>query len=417
MKPFKTLILLDSSYPFDSWGIFIENEIKYLSAAFDKVYVFSTSESTAYIYTPLQNMIVFRKPISLNLLQKILCFKFVFSSYFFNELCFIRRTLRLPVSFYKLRIFLTEIYKANILYNFIRHQLNDELRKKNNQLFIYSYWNNYLAITATLLKKTHKLPKAFSRAHGWDVYFERHPENYLPGKSILYRGLDAIYFISKHGFQYSKNKIGNFPNLEISKLGINNNIAPDFGKKNIPFHLVSCSSIISLKRIDLIIEAISLVSEEYSIRWTHIGSGILAEKIKVLAEEKLATKYNITYNFQGYLENDQVINFHRTENVHILINVSISEGIPVTIMEAMSCGIPCIATNVGGTSEILEDGKNGILLNADPLPHEIADVLKEYLIMDEDIYIEQCKAAYTTWKEKYNAEINYKDFVKKISCL
>ena len=34
---------------------------------------------------------------------------------------------------------------------------------------------------------------------------------------------------------------------------------------------------------------------------------------------------------------------------HVFLNVSSSEGVPVSIIEAMSFGIPCIATNVGGT--------------------------------------------------------------------
>lgn len=46
----------------------------------------------------------------------------------------------------------------------------------------------------------------------------------------------------------------------------------------------------------------------------------------------------------------------------MFINVSSSEGLPVSIMEACSFGIPIIATNVGGTAEIVQAGVNGILL-------------------------------------------------------
>jgi glycosyltransferase involved in cell wall biosynthesis len=40
---------------------------------------------------------------------------------------------------------------------------------------------------------------------------------------------------------------------------------------------------------------------------------------------------------------------------------SLSEGIPVTILEAMASGVPVAATNVGGVSEILDDSVTGLL--------------------------------------------------------
>ncbi|MFR4320263.1 MAG: glycosyltransferase [Blautia massiliensis (ex Durand et al. 2017)] len=45
------------------------------------------------------------------------------------------------------------------------------------------------------------------------------------------------------------------------------------------------------------------------------------------------------------------------------MNVSSSEGIPVSIMEATSFGIPGIATDAGGTKEIIRDKENGVLLS------------------------------------------------------
>lgn len=90
------------------------------------------------------------------------------------------------------------------------------------------------------------------------------------------------------------------------------------------------------------------------------------------------------------------------------LNVSSSEGVPVSIMEAISFNIPVVATNVGGTSEIVTD-ETGILLSSDPTAEEILNAL--YSI--ESINVQPREF----WKQKYNADTNYKEFVKVLNSL
>lgn len=57
---------------------------------------------------------------------------------------------------------------------------------------------------------------------------------------------------------------------------------------------------------------------------------------------------------------------------------SISEGIPLTVIEAMFAGIPCVCTNVGGLPEIIKHGSNGLLAparNPDALSTQLIEVL------------------------------------------
>jgi glycosyltransferase involved in cell wall biosynthesis len=59
---------------------------------------------------------------------------------------------------------------------------------------------------------------------------------------------------------------------------------------------------------------------------------------------------------------------------HIFLHTALSEGLPNGLIEAMSCGLPVIATCAGGTSEALEDGVQGVLVPTRQ-PKAISDAL------------------------------------------
>ena len=51
-------------------------------------------------------------------------------------------------------------------------------------------------------------------------------------------------------------------------------------------------------------------------------------------------------------------------NIDIFVLPSLAEGISNTILEAMSCGLPVIATDVGGNSELVTNNKSGLLVTS-----------------------------------------------------
>jgi glycosyltransferase involved in cell wall biosynthesis len=127
---------------------------------------------------------------------------------------------------------------------------------------------------------------------------------------------------------------------------------------------VSVSFCVQRKRIDKIVDAIRLACQSgpgVNFVWTHIGDGPLRAQLERLAVEQLGSLPNVTFKFAGAMPNQSVLAFYSSEPVDIFINCSESEGVPVSIMEAMSCGIPAIAPAVGGIPELV-DNKCGMLV-------------------------------------------------------
>ncbi|XZN50161.1 glycosyltransferase family 4 protein [Clostridium perfringens] len=82
-----------------------------------------------------------------------------------------------------------------------------------------------------------------------------------------------------------------------------------------------------------------------------------------------------------------------------LIMPSNMEGIPITILEAMSCSIPCIASNVGGIPEIINE-KNGVLYNNNNLDYIIEKI--DYYEKNRKLIDNLKNQAYKDFNEKWN---------------
>jgi len=87
--------------------------------------------------------------------------------------------------------------------------------------------------------------------------------------------------------------------------------------------------------------------------------------------------------------------------------VSASEGVPVSIMEALSFGIPVIATDVGGTGELISN-KNGLLIPKDFESEKVAGQIIRLLTGAD--FQDKRENARKTWETYSNATVNYPEF-------
>ena len=136
--------------------------------------------------------------------------------------------------------------------------------------------------------------------------------------------------------------------------------------------------------------------------------GILQSKIKNNKNKKLKIK------LAGKISNSQLLEIYKNIPFDIFINVSENEGVPVSIMEAMSFGMIIIATAVGGTSEIVHNGKNGYLLPQNCSKEQIAEKIFTIYNIPETIYDEMRKNSRLLWNNLSCAKENYKTLYREL---
>ena len=283
----------------------------------------------------------------------------------------------------------------------------------SDRIYIYSYWmnSNVVHVCQMLKLQSSQVKKVVARAHGYDLYAERRTCKYIPLQENILEHIDVLSLISHDGLRYISEK---FPNYEdkykLSYLGTKDyGIGPFNGLDE--FHLVTCSYVIPVKRVHRIVEVLSSITDR-KIHWTHFGAGQDFELLKQLAREKLDTQKNITYELKGQILNQDLMVYYKNNSVSLFVNVSESEGLPVSVMEAISFGIPVVATDVGGTGEAIIDGKNGYLLNPDFSNVELVETIRKIICLDEKEYLAMRTAARKLWETSFSEKTNYGSFVQ-----
>lgn len=285
---------------------------------------------------------------------------------------------------------------------------------KDEQIIYYTYWNDYATYACARIKNKDKV---VSRIHRADLYLLKDNNFYLAYKNLTNDKADRLFFISKEGLEYYKSTFKDYTDkLRLNYLGVKKQerLSPYGIHKSLK--LLSFSYLSPVKRVDRIIDTLSGI-DDIEIEWTHIGGGVLESELKEKADKQLASKQNITYKLTGYMHNEDAVRYVGSNEFDFLLNVSYSEGLPVTMMEAMSLGIPVIATNVGGVNEIVCDGENGYLIARDFENGALAEKLREYYNMSAEDKLCLRKNALKTWESKFFDENNYRKYAEELEIL
>lgn len=404
----KTLVVLTTTFPYENGETFLENECEYWKQ-YERVIILATMvknmEQPRTI--PLENVIVI--PLKMAECGFAAKTRILLSSLFkkrvydgigemIKEKKFSRRAVKLYLYW--------ELYarqQEKLLWDKL-----SEINLDGSDVVFYSYWMSISAVLAVELKRKFQGSVAVSRVHGFDLYEERHEGGYIPYRRWLLRNLDAVYPISQNGCEYLKSKYPSFGDkIHLARLGTNRYEGKTYQRKKGILRIVSCFNVVPVKRAERILSTLEGI-QDIEIEWVHYGAGKGLAELRENALKRLPS--NVHTQFKGFILNKALMEEYTSRDFDIFLNVSASEGVPVSIMEAMSFGIPVIATKVGGTGEIVEEGVNGFLLDASFADSDLRKLLLRIHKMTDDEYMAFRKNAVRVWSERCSAESLYCDF-------
>jgi glycosyltransferase involved in cell wall biosynthesis len=310
------------------------------------------------------------------------------------------------------KLTIEQYVQGGALYQELIRQIPKEYLQGRERIILYSYWLNSMIIAEAFYKEylektTSAKIIAYARAHGDGDLYVKGMDNFRPGIELVNKEINAIFPISDNGRLTLSNQ--GIEHAETYRLGVKKRSNFLSAKDGAPL-IVSCSVINDNKRVEIIAEIISGL--KFEVSWVHFGGGPNEETLR---EKCLRTMpENVRWKLNGWTEHEQVMAFYKRERPNLFINVSKVEGIPVSIMEAMSFSIPCVATNVGASNEIVESKKNGFLLNSDFKVDEVSKIISDFLTDSYDKQEKMRKAAYETFEKKYNSETNYSTFAERL---
>jgi glycosyltransferase involved in cell wall biosynthesis len=401
----KTLLYFAEEFSTNKAEQFIEQEINFFASFFKEIHVFvfnNNIKDCKYVLAANVKVIDFD-------LYEAYSRASLLKGHFFSTLKLFLRQLAVSPNR------LSYLRRISFYYNSLLHNTNGALRLgrfiRNNydpkETLFYSFWFNRWMFVLSLAKyfKPHVVSKLITRAHGGD-YDETQTKRFFPFRSFQMSQVDVIAPVSKYGEDYIRNKYPNYKGkLKHAYLGVPDRGVNDAGASPV-FHLVSCSSLISLKRVHLIIEILKNI--EIPLKWTHFGDGPLRNEIEKKAAGLPAP---VSFELKGHVPNKDFLGYMQQSPVDLFISTSESEGLPVSLMESVSFGVPILATNVGGVSEIAHE-KTGYLVEKDFTAAHVAGIIESHSKKPQDEIAALRKSARQFYLDHFNSNKNYLKFLE-----
>jgi glycosyltransferase involved in cell wall biosynthesis len=147
-----------------------------------------------------------------------------------------------------------------------------------------------------------------------------------------------------------------------------NEIRTSFGVKNEEIVLLCTSRLAARKRLDVLLQGLkSIPVNRFAWQCWIVGSGPVESDLRVLASSLGLQRRVKFFGFQG-----DTVPFLNAADIYV--TTSEKEGFPLSLVEAMGCKLPCIATNIPGHDEIVQHGSNGFLIPPGS-PQHLADAV------------------------------------------
>ena len=228
-------------------------------------------------------------------------------------------------------------------------------------------------------------------------------------KFLLYRKADIIVSNS-----YSQNSFitGHFPELSSKCKVITNFVdtdcfAPPVGKTyNSPIRLIGVGRINDEKNIPLLINAISIVQRRgYSVKVDWYG-----KRYPIYVScSNLIKELNVDNLFEFHEPSHEIVKEYQTSDVFVL--TSLYEGFSNVICEAMSCGLPIIASDVSDNGVLVKDGINGFVFPSND-KDKLAGCIIKYINLSEEQKLEMGKKSRERALSLFSSELFVEKYIQ-----
>lgn len=306
--------------------------------------------------------------------------------------------------------------KDLIVYAFKALWLARKLTKKNNYDLTHSFFTVPCGAISLWLKLTKKIPYIIS-LRGSDVpgYSDRFKLIYFfltPLIKVIWRK-SASVVANSMGLKELAQKTDKNQKIAVIANGIDIvNFRPEHSlQKDKPFIItLGGTRITERKGINYLIEALALLVSKYpNIFLRLVGEGNEKENLMNLTKE---LKLDNVVEFVGLIPREKIAPYYQEAKLFVL--PSLNEGMSNAMLEALATGLPILATDTGGTKELVEDGTNGMIIKMQDA-RDLAEKI-ERLINDEALRVRmgqesRRKAEQMSWK---NVAQEYYELYKQV---
>lgn len=276
----------------------------------------------------------------------------------------------------------------------------------NAPTLAYSYWRGGATLALARLAAQRPGWSAVTRVHGYELYEDRFQPPFQPWTSV-YDTLDRVFTVSQHGLEHLRARGVPASRLALARLGTAVAAAPSRPSTDGVLRVLSVSFLDPVKRVPLLARALAALARSSAgpVEWTHLGDGPDMLRVRQALADAPA---NLQVRLRGRVPHDEVLVHYRAEPVDVFVLVSASEGLPVSVQEALAAGVPVVATDVGGTREAV-DGQVGRLLAADTDATGIAEAIAAVAALPA-----LRDAARARWAERFDARRNHRAFAQQL---
>ena len=398
-----TLILITDTYPLGGTTepVFIRPEIEALCRAYDRVIIAPLIDDDGMEPLPANAMVTRELAGRLPLWRRV---KSMCSPRVWRNLIADRRQIK-SLTDIRGSIALS-IYSA---YYYVRlRKLMSDMNLDVADTMVYTFWFTTPALAATMIDGL----RCVSRAHGHDIYPEQGLFLSHVRRNAALSRMMRLYPVSDIGTEYLRLCYPeNAGKITTARIGSRepSGLNPDAGDGS-DVTLLCVARIEPVKRIPLMCELIkrwATLRPDIDVTWICVGDG--SEMPLVTDSITRDCPGNLTVEFPGMLDNDEVHHLLATRHVDAVLLTSYSEGAPIVLCEAISYGVPVIATDVGGVSEIVTS-ETGALLSSNPTPEEFATVMDRELPRLKA----KRKTAHEYWARTFRASCLREEFAREI---